>query len=130
MRSSDIHFNPPDDLGCDPNDPKRRCFIDWIHNATLNGLTVEEKTQQRASTARGGENSSSAAKPTTYTYARFCFNHVLAQQAQFLAPELVKQNKLDIDVTDKELYEVRSNAGLQAGIPSSMPMTRRRIYYL
>jgi hypothetical protein len=41
----------------------------------------------------------------------------LAQQAQFLAPELIKQNKLDIDVTDKELYD----GPLQCGSPSWHP---------
>ena len=36
------HYAPPDDYGCAPRDPRQRCFLDWIHLATLSGLTVEE----------------------------------------------------------------------------------------
>ena len=74
-----ITTNPPSDLGCDPNDPKHRCFGDWIHIATLSGLTVEEQTQQKGSSSgarsggSGSANSGGGSKPTTYTYARFCF---------------------------------------------------------
>jgi hypothetical protein len=107
------HYNPKDDLGCDPNDRIRhRCFIDWLHSATLNGLTVEEKTQQRASgTAKSGsEGPSAAAKPTTYTYARFCFNTVLAGQAQALAaPEFLNANKLDVDFS--QVHEEQLQCG-------------------
>jgi hypothetical protein len=107
------HYNPKDDLGCDPNDRVRhRCFIDWLHSATLNGLTVEEKTQQRASgTAKSGsEGPSAAAKPTTYTYARFCFNTVLAGQAQALAaPEFLNANRLDVDFS--QVHEEQLQCG-------------------
>jgi|SRR5579862_1077938 len=113
-----FHFKPPDDLGCDPHDvQKHRCFIDWVHNATLNGLTVEEKTQERQSASKGGESGSATAKPTIYSYSRFCFNRVLAREAQALAPEFIKWNRKDIDVTDAELY----NGALECGSSSWHP---------
>jgi hypothetical protein len=112
------HYNPKDDLGCDPNDRIRhRCFIDWLHSATLNGLTVEEKIQQRSSTAKsGGEGSSATAKPTTYTYARFCFNKVLAGQAQALAaPEFLSANKLDVELS--QVHEDQIQCGSKTWHP-------------
>ena len=116
------HYNPKDDLGCDPHDRVRhRCFIDWLHSATLNGLTVEEKTQERASgAAKGGsEGASATTKPTTYTYARFCFNTVLAGQAQALAaPEFLNANKLDVDFS--QVHEAQLQCGSKAWHPEKI----------
>src|SRR5262249_51220837 len=87
------HYAPPDDYGCSRMDPKHRCFVDWVHDATLAGLTVEELTHQRPASgsgeAKGGESGGGRAsnKPTTTIYARFCFNSVLAQQAQALVSD-------------------------------------------
>ncbi len=89
-KSSGYHYSPPDDYGCNRDDPKHRCFIDWVHIATLTGLTVEEATQK----------TKESSKPSTYS--RFCFNPVLAQQAKALmSPEMVANltRQLDIPVT-------------------------------
>lgn len=109
------HYTPPGDLGCDPADKKRRCFVDWVHNATFSGLTVEEKTQERASSGGGG----GASKPTTFTYARFCFNYVLAKEAMAVAPQLVPQFKHDVDVTNEEVF----GGPLACGSPTWHPET-------
>jgi len=104
-KTAGYHYSPPDDYGCNSFDPKHRCFIDWVHIATLTGLTVEEKTQQKSSSggpAKGGE--SGGGKPTTTAYARFCFNPVLAEQAKALMPaplvtEMVKMLDVPIKAT-------------------------------
>lgn len=117
------HYNPPSDLGCDPADRKRRCFVDWVHNATFSGLTVEEKTQERASSgggsSGGGGGGGGGGKPTTFTYARFCFNYVLAKEAMALAPKLVPQFKHDVDVTNEEVF----GGPLACGSPMWHPET-------
>jgi hypothetical protein len=104
------HYAPPDDFGCSREDPKHRCFVDWVRDATLSGLTVEEKTVQKSAASGGqpksGETpSSGSGKPQTTIYARFCFNLVLAQQAAALVPraELLR-NKRDADVHILDLY--------------------------
>ncbi len=103
------HFNPPDDYGCSRPDPKHRCFIDWVHNAAFTGLTVEEKTAEAASPAasKGGAASggpSSASK--SLSYARFCFNPVLAQQAAAeVSPAEVQAATRDLDVQPSALYD-------------------------
>ncbi len=92
-------YNPPDDYGCAPGDPKRRCFLDWIHIATASGLTVEELTQSGGGGGGGGgakgaggkgsaSASTSGAKVTAFT--RFCFNPVLAQQALAAMPPALR----------------------------------------
>ena len=88
-------YNPPQDLGCNHNDPKHRCYIDWIHLATLNGLTVEGKSQYRPNTAGA---------PSIYTYRRYCFDFQLAMASAALAPTFVKQMESDFDVTSDEAY--------------------------
>ena len=98
------HYNPPDDYGCSQTDPKRRCFIDWVHNAAYTGLTVEEKTVQKQAPANAKSDSTegggaAGAKPTTYSYARFCFNRVLGQEAQDTVPREVAAASLrDLDI--------------------------------
>ena len=93
-------YTPPDDYGCPPDDPHRRCFIDWVRLATLSGLTVEQRTLQKSSSGKSGgggsdtksSGGSESAKPSTTAFARFCFSTVLAQQARHAMPEaLVKQ---------------------------------------
>jgi hypothetical protein len=114
-----FHYDPPADLGCDPTDKKHRCFLDWVHNATFSGLTVEEKTQERASSGGAGGGGGSS-KPTTFTYARFCFNYVLAKEAMALAPQqLVRQAKNDLDVTETEIFR----GPLACGSPTWHPET-------
>ena len=96
------HYNPPDDYGCSRLDPKHRCFIDWVRNAAYTGLTVEEKTLQAGTTTapRGGAGTPSAPLPTkSVSYARFCFNPTLAQQAiTSVSPAVVKRAESDLDV--------------------------------
>ncbi len=109
------HYNPPDDYGCSPVDPKHRCFIDWVHSATLAGLTVEEKTAQASAGAsgpgKGGEKpggSASGSKPSTTAYARFCLNPILAQQAQATLPRalVAEQTSLkNLDIPAPKLYQ-------------------------
>lgn len=103
------HYNPPDDYGCSREDPKHRCFIDWVHNAAFSGLTVEEKTMETssASAAKGGANpaGSAAAKPTTTSFARFCFNQILAQEsAARVSPALVAAAASDLDIQRSLLF--------------------------
>lgn len=120
-----FHYNPPQDLGCDPNDPKHRCFTDWVHNATLSGLTVEEQSQEMSSSGRakgggGGGDAGPSSKPTTYTYARFCFNPVLAEEAAAISPKsMILQSQHDIDVGKAQLF----GADLRCGSPSWKPQT-------
>jgi hypothetical protein len=101
------HYAPPDDYGCSRDDPKHRCFVDWVHDATLAGLTVEEQTLQQSgsSAQKGGDKPGGAAKATTTIFARFCFNSVLAQQAQALmAREDYEKSRNDLDVKPAELF--------------------------
>jgi hypothetical protein len=102
------HFNPPDDYGCSRADPKHRCFIDWVHNASFSGLTVEEKTIQTASAAspKGGAGSGGAEPPKkASTYARFCFSPILAEEAAAkVSPSLVQAATRDLDVPRTALY--------------------------
>jgi len=107
-------YNPPTNYGCSDVDPKRRCFIDWVHVATLGGLTVEETTVQKGASggggARGGGAGSEAAgaKPATNVYARFCFSKILAEQAQMIVrqtnPELLVRVRSVLDVPVEALY--------------------------
>src|SRR3984885_291624 len=96
------HYSPPDDYGCSQIDPKHRCFIDWVHNAAYTGLTVEEKTEQASSSSsppKGGASGSSGGSTKGTSYARFCFNPVLAQQAaSSVAPALVQEAQSNLDV--------------------------------
>jgi hypothetical protein len=94
------HYSPPDDYGCSRTDLKHRCFVDWIHNAALTGLTVEEKTSQKSTSSgeatKGGADSAGSAggRTTSTSYARFCFNPILAQQAAALvSPAEVEADK-------------------------------------
>lgn len=110
-------YNPPDSLGCDPNDPRHRCFIDWVHIATFGGLTVEEKTVEKSpgrGGARGGGSTSSGGtgKPIRYTYARFCFNRIKAEQAAALVPQaLVAETRRNLDLPQKALYDEKHRCG-------------------
>lgn len=106
-RKLGYHYAPPDDYGCSKDDPKHRCFVDWVHDATLAGLTVEEQTLQKAgsSSQKSGDAAGGAAKTTTTVFSRFCFNSVLAQQAQALmTPEDYDRSRNDLDVKPPELY--------------------------
>ncbi len=119
-------YAPPDDYGCSKLDPKHRCFIDWVHAAALTGLTVEELTQQTVAPAgeasKGGANGagSANAKPETTIYSRFCFNPVLAQEAQALmTPQQVKQVQADLDVKPAQLYQSDLTCGSPDWNPAS-----------
>lgn len=77
-------FSPPTDYGCPRVDSKRRCFAEFVLMAIGAGLTVEEKTVQKPGSGkgRGSGDSDSAGKTQTTIYSRFCFDPVLARQAQ------------------------------------------------
>jgi hypothetical protein len=109
------HYDPPDDYGCSREDPLHRCFIDWVHSATLAGLTVEERTVQSPSGGGSGgggggspDKSSSAGKPTTTAYARFCLDRILGEQAAATLPREVvvwQTSRRNLDVPVQLLYE-------------------------
>ena len=109
------HYSPPDDYGCSQIDPKHRCFIDWVHNAAYTGLTVEEKTEQASSSSsppKGGAGSGSGGSTKGTSYARFCFNPVLAQQAaSSVAPALVQEAQNNLDVQRMMLFKTNLVCG-------------------
>jgi len=114
------HYDPPDDFGCSREDPLHRCFIDWVHSATLAGLTVEERTVQSPSSGSGGgggggggggpEKSGSTGKPTTTAYARFCLDRILGEQAAATLPReafVLQTSRRNLDVPIQLLYHNR-----------------------
>jgi hypothetical protein len=122
------HYSPPDDYGCSQIDPKHRCFIDWVHNAAYTGLTVEEKTEQGGSSsppkggAGGGGGSGGSTKGTSY--ARFCFNPVLAQQAaSSVSPALVREAEGNLDVQRTMLFK----SNLTCGSPEWKPTENKDV---
>ena len=121
------HYSPPDDYGCSQIDPKHRCFIDWVHNAAYTGLTVEEKTEQGGSSSsppKGGAGSGSGGSPKGTSYARFCFNPVLAQQAaSSVAPGLVQVAQGNLDVQRSVLFK----SNLTCGSPDWKPTENKDV---
>jgi hypothetical protein len=118
------HYSPPDDYGCSQIDPKHRCFIDWVRNAAYTGLTVEEKTEQGGSSSppKGGASSGGSTKGTSY--ARFCFNPVLAQQAaSSVAPALVQIAQGNLDVQRSVLFK----SNLTCGSPEWKPTENKDV---
>jgi hypothetical protein len=122
------HYSPPDDYGCSQIDPKHRCFIDWVHNAAYTGLTVEEKTEQANasnSPPKGGAGGGgSGGSPKGTSYARFCFNPVLAQQAaSSVAPALVQEAQSNLDVQRTILFK----SNLTCGSPDWKPTENKDV---
>ena len=86
-----FQFNPPYDDGCPPQEPKRRCFREFVQIAVLLGLSVETRTVDTGggkgdSDSGGGKDSggggkSKGSKGTLKEYARFCFDKVLQARA-------------------------------------------------
>jgi hypothetical protein len=115
------HYNPPTSYGCSDVDPKRRCFIDWVQLATLGGLTVEEKTVQKAASGAGAKGGGApnagggGAKAETNVYARFCFSKILGEQAQITVrqtnPELLLRLRSILDVPLDALYSESLRCG-------------------
>ena len=64
-----FQFNPPYDYGCPKQDPRHRCFREWVELATATGLSVDQHTEKE----KGGKNE---------TFSRFCFDDVLAQRGR------------------------------------------------
>jgi hypothetical protein len=62
-------FDPPYDYGCPPQDPKKRCFREFMEIAVITGLTVEAST-----VGPGGKGKTE--------YSRFCFDKVLADRGR------------------------------------------------
>jgi hypothetical protein len=77
-------FDPPYDYGCPAEDPRQRCFREFMEIAVITGLTVE------ATTVTGGGGGKGGAKGDTSggggggggktEYSRFCFDQVLAER--------------------------------------------------
>src|SRR5262249_7975887 len=70
-------YQPPDDYGCPRNDPRKRCFQEFVLIAIYTGLTVEQRTATRPSSRTGGANDSPKKAETT-SFFRFCFDPLLA----------------------------------------------------
>src|ERR1700676_3085446 len=62
-------FDPPYDYGCPPQDPKKRCFREFMEIAVITGLTVEASTKSMEGGGKGKTE-----------YSRFCFDPVLAER--------------------------------------------------
>lgn len=127
-KSVGFHYSPPDDYGCPRLDPRHRCFIDWVHLAAYTGLTVEEKTSQAANSSSaghkggagggGGDGGSGSAKSGATSYARFCFNPVLAQEAQAtVSLAAVKQTEASLDIPLSMLFSSQYTCGSPAWNP-------------
>jgi hypothetical protein len=90
-------YNPPNDYGCEPQDPRKRCFSDFILVAVAAGLTVEQQTLQKpiggggdgGGVQKSGDTSSSGSKTETIVVPRFCFSDVLQRQARIAMGELL-----------------------------------------
>jgi hypothetical protein len=65
-----FQFNPPYDYGCPQQEPKKRCFREFVELATIAGLTVETKT---VDADKGGKGQK--------VYSRFCFDPILGLRA-------------------------------------------------
>src|ERR1700676_3456515 len=70
-------FDPPYDYGCPPEDPKKRCFREFMEIAVITGLTVEATTVASGKSKGGGGDSGGGGKGKT-EFSRFCFDPVLA----------------------------------------------------
>jgi hypothetical protein len=140
-KSLGFHYNPPDDYGCPAVDPRHRCFIDWVHLAAYTGLTVEEATSDTrgggggggggGSKGRGkggegkGDNSSNEGRASSKSYARFCFNQVLAEQAQaVVSPATVKKALSDLDIPPALLANSQYTCGSKSWNPEAMTGTQ------
>jgi hypothetical protein len=80
-------FDPPYDYGCPPEDPRKRCFRQFIEIAVITGLTVEAKTvapKPKAEASKGagnsGGNNDNAGAAGKTEFSRFCFDPVLAER--------------------------------------------------
>jgi hypothetical protein len=76
-------YSPPLSYGC----PRERlpgvqaiCFREWVWNALLSGLTVEEKSILKES--KGSAGPTGGGKPETIVVSRFCLSPFLMRQAR------------------------------------------------
>jgi hypothetical protein len=96
LQSIGYYYNPPVTYGCPHHALGREqiCFKEWVLIAVLSGLTVEEKTIEKAggsSSGRsggsgkpsgGGDNSGASRGPETTIVPRFCFSPLEAHKAE------------------------------------------------
>ncbi len=75
-------YRPPDDYGCPKFDPKKRCFQEFVLIAMYTGLTVEQRSVQRAAASKSDKGGGGGAKSETTSFFRFCFDPLLAQRGQ------------------------------------------------
>ncbi len=98
-------YDPPYDYGCPPEDPKRRCFREFVEIAVITGLTVEATTVETKGASKGSSKGSSkgdtGGSGGKTEYSRFCFDPVLAERGmKAMNPErlrLVAAKYLDRD---------------------------------
>jgi hypothetical protein len=84
-----FQYDPPGNYGCPPQDPRNRCFREFVEIAVITGLTVETRT------VGGGDK---GAKTERDIYARFCFSPVLAEIGrQAIGPERVRELRRYLD---------------------------------
>lgn len=94
-------YNPPDDYGCPKFDQLHRCYVDWVHVATILGLNVQQKNV--------------GAAPNAITYSRFCFEQVLAKQAMAVVPDaLAKAAARQLDLAPSAIYAPNSPLSCQS----------------
>ena len=111
-----FNYRPPFDFGCPVKDPKQRCFKEFVLIAMYTGLTIEQRSVQRAASRGGGGNrqgggggsgggrnndnsgGGSNNRPETTSYFRFCFDPLLAERAQIeMGPEHRAEAKASLD---------------------------------
>jgi hypothetical protein len=146
-----FNYNPPYDYGCPSNDPKGRCFREFILIAMYMGLTVEQVTIQTPSSGSAGgggspsvvtnavpNNRSNTSKAATTIFARFCFDRLLARWGQLtMDPNLVKEIQtkyLDASVTPASLSPICGshwNPQKEAGTPQpeTLPLSAGTIKF-
>ncbi|HLH87624.1 MAG TPA: hypothetical protein VKX28_04125 [Xanthobacteraceae bacterium] len=77
-----LSYKPPDDYGCPKQDPKKRCFQEFVLIAMYTGLTVEQRSVTRPA-PKGGQNTGAGGnKRETTSFFRFCFDPLLAERAR------------------------------------------------
>jgi uncharacterized membrane protein YgcG len=90
-------FDPPYDYGCPPEDPRKRCFREFMEIAVITGLTVEAttvtaggggkgggkggaKSDGKSDGSGGGGGGGGGGGKDKTEYSRFCFDQVLAER--------------------------------------------------
>jgi hypothetical protein len=99
-------YDPPGDYGCSEDDPRHRCYVDWVNVATILGLNVEHKI---------------VATPNAITYSRFCFDRVLGNQAKAVVPtEIFQAVATRLDLPISTIYDSPLSCGGDSWNPAEV----------